>query len=227
MKKKNPAKRTTTQASGSSLNSDGDDGFKHALMEAVKTLTATVQNMDTVVAEKVLTAVDTKIDTKINARVGQTEQVLGNQISILQEKIAKIREQMQTTAPKNDADVLNQEDEVNSNDPVSSWMVQDKTPYDADAVVQCVVRKKANKSEVKLTSPILLDTDGVKVAGKNQVKKPAGCLKKVKKEKNVCDQNLTKQVHTMFASVISKISVLEYGVEEALMGLDWPSSLLH
>ncbi|XP_048619317.1 uncharacterized protein LOC125590176 isoform X2 [Brassica napus] len=185
MKKKNPAKRTTT-ASGSSLNSGGDDGFKHALMEAVKTLTATVQNMDTVVAEKVLTAVDTKIDTKINARVGQTEQVLGNQISILQEEIAKIREQMQTTAPKNDADVQNQEDEVNSNDP--SWMVQDKTPYDADAVIQCVVRKKANKSKVKLTSPILLDTDGVKVAGKNQVKKPAGCLKKVKKEKNVVPQ---------------------------------------
>ncbi|KAL0702573.1 hypothetical protein Bca4012_058695 [Brassica carinata] len=33
-----------------------------------------------------------------------------------------------------------------------SWMVQDKTPYDAGAAVQCVVRKKANKSEVKLTS---------------------------------------------------------------------------
>lgn len=54
-------------------------------MEAVKTLTATVQNMDTVVAEKVLTTVDTKIDTKINARVGQAEQVLGNQISTLQQ----------------------------------------------------------------------------------------------------------------------------------------------
>lgn len=90
---------------------------------------------------------------------------------------------MQTTAPKNDANVLNQEDEVNSND--LSWMVQDKTSYDADAVVQCVVRKKANKSEVKLTSPILLD---MKVAGKNQVKKSAGGLKKVKKKKNVVPQ---------------------------------------
>ncbi|KAL0723501.1 hypothetical protein Bca4012_038100 [Brassica carinata] len=152
----------------------------------MKALTATVQNMDTVVAEKVLAAVDTKIDEKINARVGQVEQVHGNQISTLQEEIAKIREQMQATAPKNDAHIVNQEDEVNSNDP--SWMVQDKTPYDAGAAVQCVVRKKANKSEVKLTSPILLDTDGEKVAVNNVVKKTAGGLKKVKKEKNVVPQ---------------------------------------
>lgn len=46
----------------------------------MKGLTATVQNMDTVVAEKVLAGVDTKIDEKINARVGQVEQVLANQI---------------------------------------------------------------------------------------------------------------------------------------------------
>ncbi|KAG2308949.1 hypothetical protein Bca52824_028697 [Brassica carinata] len=186
MKKKKTAKGTTTQACGSSLNSGGDDGFRHDLLEAMKALTATVQNMDTVVAEKVLAAVDTKIDEKINARVGQVEQVHGNQISTLQEEIAKIREQMQATAPKNDAHIVNQEDEVNSNDP--SWMVQDKTPYDAGAAVQCVVRKKANKSEVKLTSPILLDTDGEKVAVNNVVKKTAGGLKKVKKEKNVVPQ---------------------------------------
>ncbi|KAG2322283.1 hypothetical protein Bca52824_015496 [Brassica carinata] len=156
------------------LNSGGDDGFRHDLLEAMKALTATVQNMDTVVAEKVLAAVDTKIDEKINARVGQVEQRL------------QIKEQMQATAPKNDAHIVNQEDEVNSNDP--SWMVQDKTPYDAGAAVQCVVRKKANKSEVKLTSPILLDTDGEKVAVNNVVKKTAGGLKKVKKEKNVVPQ---------------------------------------
>ncbi|KAL0711220.1 hypothetical protein Bca4012_018198 [Brassica carinata] len=167
MKKKKTAKGTTTQACGSSLNSGGDDGFRHDLLEAMKALTATVQNMDTVVAEKVLAAVDTKIDEKINARVGQVEQVHGNQISTLQEEIAKIREQMQATAPKNDAHIVNQEDEVNSNDP--SWMVQDKTPYDAGAEVQCVVRKKANKSEVKLTSPILLDTDGEKAAKEKNV----------------------------------------------------------
>ncbi|KAG2322281.1 hypothetical protein Bca52824_015494 [Brassica carinata] len=54
MKKKKTAKGTTTQACGSSLNSGGDDGFRHDLLEAMKALTATVQNMDTVVAEKVL-----------------------------------------------------------------------------------------------------------------------------------------------------------------------------
>ena len=52
-----------------------------------------------------------------------------------------------------------------------------------DAAVQCVVRKKAKKSEVKLTSPILLDTGGEKVVGTTQVKKPARRLKNVKKEK--------------------------------------------
>ncbi|KAG2322280.1 hypothetical protein Bca52824_015493 [Brassica carinata] len=106
--------------------------------------------------------------------------------SQLYKKRLQIKEQMQATAPKNDAHIVNQEDEVNSNDP--SWMVQDKTPYDAGAAVQCVVRKKANKSEVKLTSPILLDTDGEKVAVNNVVKKTAGGLKKVKKEKNVVPQ---------------------------------------
>lgn len=138
-------------------------------MEAVKTLTATVQNVDTVVAEKVLTTLDTKIEAKVNARVAQAEQVLGNQILALQEQVAKITEQMQANAPKNDAHIVNQEDEVNSNDP--SWMVQDKTPFDVDAAVQCVVRKKAKKSEVKLTSPILLDTVGDSVTRKNQVKR--------------------------------------------------------
>ena len=63
-------------------------------------------------------------------------------------------------------------------------MVQDKTPFDVDAAVQCVVRKKAKKSEVKLTSPILLDTVGDSVTRKNQVKEPAGGLINVKKEKN-------------------------------------------
>lgn len=63
-----------------SLNSTGDEGFRHDILEAMKGLTATVQNMDTVVAEKVLAGVDTKIDEKINARVGQVEQVLANQI---------------------------------------------------------------------------------------------------------------------------------------------------
>ena len=91
----------------------------HDLMEAVKTLTATVQNVDTVVAEKVLTTLDTKIEAKVNARVAQAEQVLGNQILALQEQVAKITEQMQANAPKNDAHIVNQEDEVNSNDPVS------------------------------------------------------------------------------------------------------------
>nr|VDD26811.1 unnamed protein product [Brassica oleracea] len=160
----------------SHLNSGGDDGFMHDLMEAVKTLTATVQNVDTVVAEKVLTTLDTKIEAKVNARVAQAEQVLGNQILALQEQVAKITEQMQANAPKNDAHIVNQEDE--------SWMVQDKTPFDVDAAVQCVVRKKAKKSEVKLTSPILLDTVGDSVTRKNQVKEPAGGLINVKKEKN-------------------------------------------
>ncbi|CAH8346877.1 unnamed protein product, partial [Eruca vesicaria subsp. sativa] len=175
-KEKRTAKKTTIV----------NDGFRHDLLEAVKTLTATVQNMDTIVAEKVLTVVDTKIDAKVNARVGQAEQVLGNQISSLQEDVAKIREQMQTTAPKNDANIVNQEDEVNSND--LSWMVQDKTPFDVNAAVQCVVRKNAKKSEVKVMSPILVDTAGEKIAGKNQVKKTAGDLKKVKKEKNVAPE---------------------------------------
>ena len=67
-------------------------------------------------------------------------------------------------------------------------MVQDKTPFDVDAAVQCVVRKKAKKSEVKLTSPILLDTVGGKVTRKNQVKEPAGGLINVKKEKNAVPQ---------------------------------------
>ncbi|XP_048606242.1 uncharacterized protein LOC106369269 [Brassica napus] len=185
MKKKNSAKRKITDC-GSSLNSGGDDGFRHDLMEAVKTLTATVQNVDTVVAEKVLTTLDTKIEAKVNARVAQAEQVLGSQILALQEQVAKITEQMQETAPKNDGHIVNQEDEVNSNDP--SWMVQDKTPFDVDAAVQCVVRKKAKKSEVKLTSPILLDTVGGKVTRKNQVKEPAGGLINVKKEKNAVPQ---------------------------------------
>ncbi|KAG2292957.1 hypothetical protein Bca52824_039626 [Brassica carinata] len=109
-------------ACGSSLKSGGDDGFWHALMEAMKTLTAKVGSMDTVITEKMLTAVDTKTDAKVNARVGQTEL-------------------MQAIAPKNDAHFVNQEDEVNINDP--SWMVQDKAPSHLDAAVQCVVRKKA------------------------------------------------------------------------------------
>nr|VDD60398.1 unnamed protein product [Brassica oleracea] len=161
----------------------------HDLIEAAKTLTSTVASMDKIVAEKVLTAVDTTIEAKVNARVGQVELVLAKQISTLKEDVAILREQMQAIAPKNDAHFVNQEDEVNSNDPVSSWMVQDKAPTHLDAAaVQCVVRKKAKNSEVKLTSHVLLATDGEKVVGKNQAKKAAGDLKTVKKEKNVVPQ---------------------------------------
>ncbi|CAN6970844.1 unnamed protein product [Brassica rapa subsp. trilocularis] len=161
----------------------------HDLIEAAKTLTSTVASMDKIVAEKVLTAVDTTIEAKVNARVGQAELVLAKQISTLKEDVAILREQMQAIAPKNDAHFVNQEDEVNSNDPVSSWMVQDKAPTHLDAAaVQCVVRKKAKNSEVKLTSHVLLATDGEKVVGKNQAKKAAGDLKTVKKEKNVVPQ---------------------------------------
>ncbi|XP_048615563.1 uncharacterized protein LOC106354988 [Brassica napus] len=187
VKKKMPKERTSDYACGSGLRSDGDDGFKHDLIEAAKTLTSTVASMDKIVAEKVLTAVDTTIEAKVNARVGQVELVLAKQISTLKEDVAILREQMQAIAPKNDAHFVNQEDEVNSNDP--SWMVQDKAPTHLDAAaVQCVVRKKAKNSEVKLTSHVLLATDGEKVVGKNQAKKAAGDLKTVKKEKNVVPQ---------------------------------------
>ena len=75
--------------------------------------------MDKIVVEKVLTAVDTTIEAKVNARVGQAELVLAKQISTLKEDVAILREKMQAIAPKNDAHFVNQEDEVNSNDPVS------------------------------------------------------------------------------------------------------------
>ncbi|CAN7032060.1 hypothetical protein Bca4012_044941 [Brassica carinata] len=182
MKKKMPKERTSTHACGSSLNSTRDDTFQLGLMEAMNTLTAKVGSMDTVIVEKVLTAVDASVDEKVNARIGETELVFTQKISTLQEEIAQLREQMQATAPKNDAHYnVNHEDEVNSNDP--SWMVQDKVSSQMDAAVQCVVRKKAKKFEVKLTSPILLDTGGEKVVGTTQVKKPARRLKNVKKEK--------------------------------------------
>ncbi|KAH0921837.1 hypothetical protein HID58_021855, partial [Brassica napus] len=188
IKKKMPKERTSDYACGSGLRSDGDDGFKHDLIEAVKTLTSTVASMDKIVAEKVLTAVDTTIEAKVNARVGQAELVLAKQISTLKEDVAILREQMQVIAPKNDAHFVNQEDEVNGNDPVSVLLlVLAPTHLDA-AAVQCVVRKKAKNSEVKLTSHVLLATDGEKVVGKNQAKKAAGDLKTVKKEKNVVPQ---------------------------------------
>ncbi|KAG2328554.1 hypothetical protein Bca52824_011282 [Brassica carinata] len=158
-------------ACGSSLNSTRDDTFQLGLMEAMNTLTAKVGSMNTVIVQKVLTAVDTSVDVKVNAGIAEAELVFTKKISTLQEDIAQLREQMQATAPKNDAHYnVNHEDEVHSNDP--SWMVQDKASSQMDAAVQCVVRKKAKKSEVKLTSPILLDT----------VKKTARGLKNVKKE---------------------------------------------
>ncbi|CAF1903833.1 unnamed protein product [Brassica napus] len=153
----------------SHLNSGGDDGFRHDLMEAVKTLTATVQNVDTVVAEKVLTTLDTKIEAKVNARVAQAEQVLGNQILALQEQVAKITEQMQANAPKNDAHIVNQEDEVNSNDPkekngvpqlrdsAETWSdLEDKQKYDnlgttLDQLVASILEGPLHKRKPQLT----------------------------------------------------------------------------
>ncbi|KAL0702407.1 hypothetical protein Bca4012_058529 [Brassica carinata] len=144
-------------ACGSSLNSTRDDTFQLGLIEAMNTLTAKVGSMDTIIVEKVLIAVDTSADEKINARIAEAELVFTKKISTLQEEIAQLREKMQATAPKNDAHYnVNHEDEVNSNS--QSWMVQDKASSQMDAAVQCVVRKNAKKSEVKLKSPILLDT---------------------------------------------------------------------
>lgn len=86
----------------------------------MNTLTEKVGSMDTVIVEKVLTAVDASVDEKINARNGEAELVFTKKISTLQEEIAQLREQMQASAPKNDAHYnVNHEDEVNSNDPVS------------------------------------------------------------------------------------------------------------
>ncbi|KAJ4917264.1 Ulp1 protease family protein [Raphanus sativus] len=182
MKKKMPKERTSTHACGSSLNSTRDDTFQLGLMKAMNTLTEKVGSMDTVIVEKVLTAVDASVDEKINGRIGEAELVFTKKISTLQEEIAQLREQMQASAPKNDAHYnVNHEDEVNSNDP--SWMVQDKASSQMNGAVQCVSRKKAKKSEVKLISPNLLDTGGEKVVGTTQVKKPARGLKNVKKEK--------------------------------------------
>ncbi|KAH0854625.1 hypothetical protein HID58_057835, partial [Brassica napus] len=117
---------------------------------------------------KVLTAVDTKTDGKSWSNRAGTWQANLN----FRKEIAKLREKMQAIAPKNDAHFVNQEDEVNINDPVSvllpllSWMVQDKAPSHLDAAVQCVVRKKA-----KIPRKI-----------------PAGILKNMKEEKNVVPQ---------------------------------------
>ncbi|KAH0893085.1 LOW QUALITY PROTEIN: hypothetical protein HID58_055514, partial [Brassica napus] len=126
---------------------------------------------------KVLTAVDTKTDGKSWSNRAGTWQANLN----FRKEIAKLREKMQAIAPKNDAHFVNQEDEVNINDPVSvllpllvclyqSWMVQDKAPSHLDAAVQCV--KESQNSEVKLTSHVLLDTDGEKVVEKIKQKYP-------------------------------------------------------
>ncbi|CAF1920835.1 unnamed protein product [Brassica napus] len=139
------------------------------MMDSVKTLTATVQNVDTVVAEKVLTTLDTKIEAKVNARVAQAEQVLGNQILALQEQVAKITEQMQANAPKNDAHIVNQEDEVNSNDPkekngvpqlrdsAETWSdLEDKQKYDnlgttLDQLAASILEGPLHKRKPQLT----------------------------------------------------------------------------
>ncbi|KAG2323048.1 hypothetical protein Bca52824_016261 [Brassica carinata] len=161
MKKKMPKEGTSTM----------NDTFQLGLIEAMNTLTAKVGSMDTIIVEKVLIAVDTSADEKINARIAEAELVFTKKISTLQEEIAQLREKMQATAPKNDAHYnVNHEDEVNSNS--QSWMVQDKASSQMDAAVQCVVRKNAKKSEVKLKSPILLDTGGEKVVGTTQVEVP-------------------------------------------------------
>ncbi|KAJ0264983.1 Ulp1 protease family [Hirschfeldia incana] len=184
MKIKMPKERTSTHACGSSLNSTRDDTIQLGLMEALNSLTAKVGSMDTVIVEKVLSAVDTSVDAKVNARIGEAELVFTKKLTNLQEEIAQFREQMQAIAPKNDAHYnVNHEDEVNSND--LSWMVQDKAPSQMDAAVKCVARKKAKKSEVKPTSPILLDIGGEKVVGTTQVKKPARGLKNVKEKVEV------------------------------------------
>ena len=69
-------------------------------MEAMKTLTAKVGSMDTVITEKMLTAVDTKTDAKVNARVGQTELVLGKQISTLEKKLLNLERRCKLLPPK-------------------------------------------------------------------------------------------------------------------------------
>ncbi|KAH0922737.1 hypothetical protein HID58_022755, partial [Brassica napus] len=78
MKKKMPKERTSTvsHACGSSLNSTRDETFQLGLMEAMNTLTAKVGSMNTVIVEKVLTAVDASVDEKVNARIGGSSQIL-------------------------------------------------------------------------------------------------------------------------------------------------------
>ncbi|CAN6815330.1 unnamed protein product [Brassica oleracea] len=100
MKKEIPAKSTTTMTMLTLFFTCGDDGFWHALMEAMKTLTAKVGSMDTVITEKMLTAVDTKTDAKVNARVGQTELVLGKQISTLEKKLLNLERRCKLLPPK-------------------------------------------------------------------------------------------------------------------------------
>ncbi|CAH8352192.1 unnamed protein product, partial [Eruca vesicaria subsp. sativa] len=164
MKKNCPKEKTSAPC--------GDDTFRHDLMEMMNTLTTKIRSMDTVIVEKVLTAVDTTIDAKVDARVCQAELVLNKKISDLEEMIDKLRHQRQATAPKNNANFVNQEDEVNNNDP----LVQDKTPSPLDAASQCVVRKKGKNNEFKQDiersfSPILLEREGEKVVEEKKVKR--------------------------------------------------------
>ncbi|CAN7100620.1 unnamed protein product [Brassica rapa subsp. narinosa] len=82
MKKKMPKERTSTHACGSSLNSTRDETFQLGLMEAMNTLTAKVGSMNTVIVEKVLTAVDASVDEKVNARIGGSSQILTRRCSM-------------------------------------------------------------------------------------------------------------------------------------------------
>ncbi|CAH8353433.1 unnamed protein product [Eruca vesicaria subsp. sativa] len=79
MKKKSPKVKTSAPC--------GDDTFRHDLMEMMNTLTTKIGSMDTIIVEKVLTAVETtidaKIDAKVDARVCQAELVLNKKIYFL------------------------------------------------------------------------------------------------------------------------------------------------
>ncbi|CAF2143911.1 unnamed protein product [Brassica napus] len=149
------------------------------LVESVKNLTAKIDGIDVIVADKVSEKLDATIQAKVDAKVGLYKDEVMMKIAMLVEDVKNLKKKAGVNIPidvanSNDHNsIVPEEDDASSNE--LSWMLQKKINSQDGLPIECVVKKEKKKTMVK---PERKTTDV-----KNKGKKAEVPVKKVKKEK--------------------------------------------
>ncbi|CAA7017738.1 unnamed protein product [Microthlaspi erraticum] len=185
-----------------------------SLVDMMKLFTSKVDNMETNIANKVLTGLDGAIDAKVDAKVELRFNPMDEKIATLEKEVKFLRERLGECDTKEaGSSNVNIDDDVTSNS--MPWMVHAKSTSHDDLPIHVVVKNanKPCKKIEKLTKEQTVEELQAKLKGK-QVQTTVTNQKKKIKQEPTSSETFSNPVHRRFRAGLNLMVAGICGVKD-------------